>query len=79
MSCDDFCFGLWRCYGEKWIEIMLHTKNKLPGYPGSGLNVILVGGGPQTYNITLSLHLELSWVELGCYNIQTKLCPELLV
>ena len=30
---------------SSWVEIRLHTENKLPGYPESGLIVGLVGWG----------------------------------
>ena len=30
---------------SSWVELRLQTKNQLPGCPGTGLKVCLVGGG----------------------------------
>ena len=57
-----------------WVEIRLNSENQLHGYPGNGLKVsVWVGGdGP----ITLSLQLELCWVELDCDNTpETRVGP----
>ena len=29
---------------SSWVKIILHTKNQLPGLPGSNLKVVMGGG-----------------------------------
>ena len=67
MSCDHIFLP----ESSSWVNIMLHAKNQLPRWSGSGLKVCGGGvGGLVVYiPITLSLQLELCWVELGCDNI----------
>ena len=59
---------------SSWVEIRLHAENQLHVYPGNGLKVyVWVGGGGP---ITLSLQLELCWVELDCdNNPETRVGP----
>ena len=61
---------------SSWVEIRLHAKNQLPGYPGSGLKVS--GGWRGDRPITLSLQLEMCWVELGCDNYDVS-APHMLL
>ena len=54
---------------SSWDEIRLHAENQLPGCPGIGLKVCLVGGGGHE---PITLSLEWSWVELGYDNLKFK-------
>ena len=44
-SSVSLCYTIFLHETSSWFEIRLHTENQLPGYPGSGLKVSVVGGG----------------------------------